>query len=162
MVLTVVVVACGYTPAGIYAGTNPQSATLQTSVIYPSDGILAPGQPEMVKIGATVQPSPGTAVHEYRLLLRVRGQNGRTVLSDSFFPSKVYSVAKLNMKNLVPGVYDLTGELHQHGVVVPAAQQYRIEKRRGVKPSPTATATTTPTPTATPTADPPSATPTPT
>ena len=53
------------------------------------------------------------------------------------------------MTDLVPGQYDLTGELHNHGVVVPAAQQYRIEKRRASKPTPTVAATPTPTPTAT-------------
>src|SRR5882762_3362317 len=147
-VLTLVVVACGYTPASIYAGTNPPAATLQTSVIYPSDGILAPGQPQMIKIGATVQTSPGTPLHAYKLLLKVRGQNGRTVLSNSFHPTQAYSVAKLNLKDLVPGQYDLTGELRNHGMVVPAAQQYRIEKRQNAKPTPTAV-TPTPTPTAT-------------
>jgi hypothetical protein len=148
-VLTLVIGACGYNPASIYAGSNPPAATLQTSVIYPSDGILAPGQPQMIKIGATVQTSPGTPLHAYKLLLKVRGQNGRTVLSNSFHPTQAYSVAKLNMKDLVPGQYDLTGELRNHGMVVPAAQQYKIEKRRNARPTPTVAATPTPTPTAT-------------
>jgi parallel beta-helix repeat protein len=154
--LIVLVVASGYPPALVHAGTSQLAATLQTSVVYPSDGILTPGQPEIVRIGATVQPSPGTPLHAYRLLLRVRGKNGRTVLSDSFHPKQVYSVAKLNMENLLPGEYELTGELHHDGLVVLATQKNQITKRRPAGPTPTVA----PTPTATPSADPPTATPT--
>ena len=153
--LIVLVVASGYPPALVHAGTSQLAATLQTSVVYPSDGILTPGQPEIVRIGATVQPSPGTPLHAYRLLLRVRRKNGRTVLSDSFHPKQVYSVAKLNMENLLPGEYELTGELHHDGLVVLATQKNRISKR-----GPAGTPTVAPTPTATPSADPPTATPT--
>src|SRR5260370_26196519 len=156
MALIVLGVAVGYPPALVRAGTSQLAATLQTSVVYPSDGILTPGQPEIVRIGATVQQPPGTPLHAYRLLLRVRGKNGRTVLSDSFHPKQVYSGAKLNMENLLPGEYELTGELHHDGLVVLATQKNRISKRQPAGPTPTVA----PTPTATPSADPPTATPT--
>ena len=149
MAFMVLVVACGYAQAGDNAGTNPPDATLQTSVVYPSDGILAPGQPEIVRIAATVQPSPGIPVHAYRLLLKVRGPGGRTVLSDSLHPDKVYSVATLSTKKLVPDEYDLTVQLRHDGQVVAASQPYRLSKRRHIHPTPAPTFTATPTLTAT-------------
>ena len=53
-------------------------AGLQVSVLYPADGILTPDQPQMVQVGVTVQPSPGTPLTKYKLLLKMLRHNGRT------------------------------------------------------------------------------------
>ena len=42
---------------GQHAKKKP--AKLQVSVLYPSDGILAPGQPQVVQVSATVRRGPG-------------------------------------------------------------------------------------------------------
>jgi hypothetical protein len=63
----------------------------------------------------------------------------------------------LSMGTLVPGQYDLTAELKDHGKTVAASQHFRIKKPpAGASKTPTATATPTPTltPTATPSTDP--------
>ena len=46
---------------------KPKPAKLQVSVLYPSNGILTPGQPQMVQVSATVQPGTGTPLNEYLL-----------------------------------------------------------------------------------------------
>src|SRR5882724_12668966 len=103
--LIMLAAACHYAHAGVTAQDTPTSA-LQAAVLYPSDGILSPDQPQVVQLGITVQPSPGIPLNTYRLLLRMRKQGGRTVLSDAFNPSQAYSVATLNTKKLVPGDYE--------------------------------------------------------
>lgn len=137
-------------------------AALQVSVLYPSNRILSPGQPQVVQVGITVQPSPGTPLNMCQLRLKMRKQNGGTVLSDSFHPTQSSSVMTLNAETLVPGEYNLTVELQHDGTAAPASKEYRITKRRPAKITPTAAATpsVTPTPTTTPSTDPPSSTPT--
>jgi hypothetical protein len=155
-VLLVLIIVCGYAQSAISAGTSSPAATLQTSLVYPSDGILTPGQRQIVRVANTVQPSPGTALHAYRLMLKMRKQNGQMVLSNSFHPTQASTVTTLSMRAVASGEYDLTAELHHEGTVIAASQLYRITKRRPSKPSPIITATATPnrTPTATPTTDP--------
>ena len=150
-VLIVLVVASGYAYAGVSAKKQPP-ASLQLAVIYPPNGILTPGQSQVVQVAAAVQPSPGTKVSAYRLMLKVQGQNGRTLLSDSFNPTQPDSLATISMKKLLPGDYALTAELQHNGTVVTASQQYQITKSgNSAEPTPTATATMsrTSTPTAT-------------
>ena len=139
-----------------HAKTPP---AVQVSVLYPTDGILNPGQSQIVQVGITVRPSAGTPLNQCRLLLRMRGQNGRTVLSDSVHPSPSSSVMTLSMGALVPGQYDLTAELKTHGKTLASSQHIRIKKPpAGASKTPTATATPTvtvtasATPTSTPTA----------
>ena len=137
-------------------------ATLQVSVLYPSNGILSPGLPQSVQVGITVQPSPGTPLNVCQLRLKMRKQNGGTVLSHSFHPTQPSSVMTLNAETLVPGEYNLTVELQHDGTAVPASKAYKIINRRpaNITPTPAATTSVTPTPTATPSSDPPSSTPT--
>ncbi len=144
-VLLLLILACAYARAGVSAETNSPTATLQTSLVYPSDGILIPGQRQIVQIADTVQPSPGIALHTYRLLLKMRRQNGRTVLSDSFHPTHASSVTTFNMREVAPGEYNLTAELHHEGTIVSASQTYLITKRQFGQATPTVTATRTPT-----------------
>jgi len=130
---------------------------VQVSVLYPTDGILNPGQSQIVQVGITVRPSAGTSLNQCRLLLRMRGQNGRTVLSDSVHPSPSSSVMTLSMGTLVPGQYDLTAELKTHGKTLAASQHIRIKKppaRASNTPIATATPTVTVTASATPTSTP--------
>src|SRR3984957_7036 len=139
-VLIVLVVASGYAYAGVTAKNQPP-ASLQLAIIYPSNGILTPGQSQVVQVAAAIQPSPGTKVRAYRLMLKVRGQNGRTLLSDSFNPTQPNSLATINMKKLLPGDYALTAELQHNGTVVTESQQYNISKPGNSAPTPTATPT---------------------
>ncbi len=143
-VLIVLVVVCGYVNAGISAQNPP--ASLQLSLVYPSNGILMPGQSQVVQVAAAIQPPPGIPIHAYRLMIKVRRRNGSALLCNSFYPTKPNSLAKLDLKNLLPGDYALTAQLDQNGSVITASQNYRIEKTRSASP------TVTPTPTATPTA----------
>jgi hypothetical protein len=90
-------------------------------------------------------------------MLKVQGQNGRTLVSNSFNPTQSDSLATINMKKLSPGDYALTAQLQHNGTIVTASQQYNITKAaNSVTPTPTATATvsrtSTPTPTSTRTA----------
>lgn len=134
--------------------TTQTPATLQLSVVYPPNGILSPGQPQILKVGFTIQPSPGTQLHKCRLRLKVLKTNGRKVLADSFRPAAASSVATLNMRAVAPGEYNLVAELEQSGTIVSAAQEFRIikEPKRSATATPTAKATATRTPTSTPTA----------
>src|SRR5271170_2310601 len=116
-------------------------AGLQASVVYPSDGILTPGQPQMVQIGVTVQPSSGTSLSTYQLRLML-GRNGRKVLSNLVHPTEATSVVTLNMTTVVPGKYELTAELVHEGKSVLPGKRFRIKKQYPV-------ATATPTVTAT-------------
>ncbi len=141
-------------------------AQIRMTVLYPSNGILSPGQSQIVQIGNTVQPSPGTLLNEYLLVLKLK-QNGRKVLLDSFHPTQTSSVTALSLEAVAPGKYDLTAELERSGTTVFAPQQIRIRKQKhpGATTTPTVTATQTPTltPAATPSTDPSStSTPTPT
>ena len=70
-----------------HAKTKP--AKLQVSVLYPSNGILSPGQPQIVQVSSTVQPGTGTPLNEYLLMLKVQKKNGSKVLSDSFHPTRL-------------------------------------------------------------------------
>jgi hypothetical protein len=141
--LTVLVFICGYANAGIAAQSSPP-ASLQLSLVYPSNGVLVPGQSQVVQVAAAIQPSPGTAIHAYLLMVKVHGPNGHTLVVDSFYPSRANPMATLNMKNLVPGDYSLTGELRHNATVVSASQKYRIRKPEpSITPTPTATPTRT-------------------
>ena len=149
-VLIVLVVASGYAYAGVSA-RKQSPASLQLAIVYPPNGILTPGQSQVVQVVAAIQPSPGTKVSTYRLMLKVQGQNGRTLVSNSFNPTQSDSLATINMKKLSPGDYALTAQLQHNGTIVTASQQYNIRKAaNSVTPTPTATATVsrTSTPTA--------------
>lgn len=155
-VLIVLVVASVYAYAGVSA-RKQSPASLQLAIVYPPNGILTPGQSQVVQVVAAIQPSPGTKVSTYRLMLKVQGQNGRTLVSNSFNPTQSDSLATINMKKLSPGDYALTAQLQHNGTIVTASQQYNITKAaNSVTPTPTATATvsrtSTPTPTSTRTA----------
>ena len=137
---------------GTHAKKKP--AKLQVSVLYPSDGILAPGQPQVVQVSATVQPRTGTPLSQYLLMLKVLKKNGSKVFSDSFHPTQASSVTTLSMGAVAPGQYDVTAELQGGGTTVFAPKRIRIKKRSGPSATATPTITATPTPTRTPTATP--------
>ena len=144
-----------YPPHSINAKhAKRKPAKLEVSVLYPSNGILSPGQPQIVQVGATVKPSSGTPFNQYLLMLKVRKQNGPKVLSDSFHPTQASSVTTLSMGAVAPGEYELTAELEHGGTTVFAPQRIRIKKRTGSVATATPTLTATPTPTRTPTATP--------
>ena len=119
-----------------------------------------PGQSQVVQVAAAIQPSPGTPIHAYLLMIKVRDQNGNALFANSFYPTQPDSLAGLNMKKLSPGDYTVTAQLQYNGTIVTASEKYRIQKpANAVTPTPTATATRTRTATATPSKR---ATPTPT
>ena len=151
--LIILVLACGYANAEI-SSRHAVPASLQLSIIYPSNGILTPGQSQVVQVAAAIQPSPGTPIHAYLLMLKVRGQNGNALFANSFNPTKANSLASLNMKQLSPGNYTVTAQLQYNGTSVAAPQKYQITKSGSGNfgtPTPTATATVsrTSTPTST-------------
>jgi hypothetical protein len=99
-----VVLAAGFANSGIFSTgesfaqdlphslsskkkAKPKPPVLKTSVLYPSDGVLSPDEPQIVQIGVTVQPSPGTPLNQYVLLLNVLKHNGPKVLSDPVHPT---------------------------------------------------------------------------
>ena len=136
-------------------------ARLRVSVLYPSNRILTSGKPQVVQVVETVQPSTGTPLNEYQLVLTLLKHNGLKVLSDSFSPSDTSSVTTLSMDTVAPGEYDLAAELQQNGTTVSGPRLIRIKKRSDAAASATPTITATATPTATPSTDPsPTSTPT--
>ena len=144
-VLTVLVIVSGYASDGISA-QDSAPASLQLSVLYPSNGILMPGQSQIVQVAAAIQTPLGTPLSAYRLLLKMRKKDGQTVIRSSFRPDKDSTVAKLSMRSAPAGSYDLTAELRQAGTIVSSSQPYAITKRsESAQPTPTLTATQTPT-----------------
>ena len=128
-------------------------ASLQVSVLYPNDGILAPGQSQVVKVGVTAQPASGIPLSKYELRLKVLNRNGRTIISGSSYPTETSSVMTISMEALKPAEYALTAELVHNGKVVHAPGRIRITKENYPVATATPTATTSPTPvTPTPTA----------
>jgi hypothetical protein len=128
-------------------------ASLQLSVVYPDDGILAPGQSEVVKVGVTAQPASGIPLSKYELRLKVLNRNGRTIISGSSYPTETSSVMTISMEALKPAEYALTAELVHNGKVVHAPGRIRITKENYPVATATPTATPSPTPvTPTPTA----------
>ena len=88
---------------------------LFSSLVYPSNGILMPGQSQVVQVAAAIQPSPGTPIHAYLLMLKVRDQKGNALFVNSFYPTQSDSLAGLNMKKLSPGAYTVTAQLQYNG-----------------------------------------------
>jgi hypothetical protein len=122
-------------------------AALQVSVVYPSNGVLTPGQSQVVQLGVTVQPTTGIPLGKYRLLLKVLNQkNGRKVMSDTSYPTQASSVTNVSMATLAPDEYDVTAQLEYNGTVVRAPQRVRIKKQTDPVATATPTATVTPTP----------------
>ena len=136
--LIILVLACGYANAEI-SSRHAVPASLQLSIIYPSNGILTPGQSQVVQVAAAIQPSPGTPIHAYLLMLKVRGQNGNALFANCFNPTKANSLASLNMKQLSPGNYTVTAQLQYNGTSVAAPQKYQITEsdREFCTPTPT-------------------------
>lgn len=102
-------------------------ARLRVSVLYPSNRILTSGKPQVVQVVETVQPSTGTPLNEYQLVLTLLKHNGLKVLSDSFSPSDTSSVTTLSMDTVAPGEYDLAAELQQNGTTVSGPRLIRIK-----------------------------------
>jgi hypothetical protein len=120
--LTILILACGYANASVSA-RHSVPASLQLSVVYPSNGILMPGQSQVVQVASAIQPSPGTPIHAYLLMIKVRDQKGNALFANSFYPTQSDSLAGLNMKKLSPGAYTVTAQLNYNGTVVYASQK---------------------------------------
>src|SRR5271170_7120238 len=128
-------------------------ASLQLSVLYPTNGILVPGQPQLVRIGITARPAGGIPLSKYKLLLKVLKHNGRKIMSGTSHPTETNSVMTVSMAALKPAEYALSAELERNGRVVRAPEQIKITKEDDPVATPTPTATPTPvTPTPTSTA----------
>ena len=56
---------------------------LQVSLLYPPNGVLGSNQAQMIQVGVTVTPSPGTSLGSYRLLLKMRAPSGHTRILSS-------------------------------------------------------------------------------
>ena len=127
---------------------------LQVSLIYPPNGVLGSNQAQMIQLGVTVTPQPGTSLGSYRLLLKMRAPSGHTAFYHHFRVTGAYSVLTLNARKLAPAHYSLTTKLVRNGTDLTASQTM-IEKDQDQVPTPTSTATatasSTPTATATPT-----------
>ena len=128
-------------------------ASLQLSVLYPANGILVPGQPQVVTVGITARPAGGIPLSKYKLLLKVLKHNGRKIMSGTSHPTETNSVMTVSMATLKPAEYALSAELERNGRVVRAPGQIKITKEDDPVATPTPTATPTPvTPTPTSTA----------
>ena len=123
---------------------------MQVSLLYPSDGILVPGQQQVVRLGVTVAPSSGISPRSYKLLLKMRGPKGRTVIYRYFSLAGSDSVVTLNVRQLLPATYNLMAKSAPGGNPMTVLAQFQIDKKAGPVPTPTATASATATPTATP------------
>ena len=49
---------------------------LQVSLLYPANGVLQSNQSQMVQVGVTVTPKPGTSLGSYRLQMKMRAPSG--------------------------------------------------------------------------------------
>ncbi len=76
-----------------------------------------PGQRQIVQVADTIQPSPGTPIHAYLLLIKMRIRRA-TFLANSFHPTQSDSLAGLNMKKLSPGAYTVTAQLNYNGTLI--------------------------------------------
>ena len=131
------------------AKTNRTAPGPQISVVYPSNGVLTPGEPQIIQVAVTVHPAPSAPLNAYRVLLKMRRHNAQTVVYDYFYLKQASSVLTLNIKKLPAAAYDLIAKLERDATAVPAAQQYQIEKLSGSAATPTITPTPTPPATAT-------------
>src|SRR5208337_1270290 len=113
---------------------------LQVSLVYPPNGVLGSNQVQIVQVGVTVTPSPGTSLGSYRLLLKMRAPSGHTAFYQHFRVTKAYSVLTLNARKLAPARYSLTTKLVRNGTDLTASQTM-IEKEQDPVPTPTATST---------------------
>ena len=132
------------------ASTRVGSPAMQVSLLYPSDGILVPGQQQVVRLGVTVAPSSGISPRSYKLLLKMRGPKGRTVIYRYFSLAGSDSVVTLNVRQLLPATYNLMAKSAPGGNPMTVLAQFQIDKKAGPVPTPTATESATATPTATP------------
>jgi len=121
---------------------------LLVSVIYPPNGVLGSNQAQMIQVGVSVTPSPGTALGSYRLMMKMRRPSGHVAFSQQFRVTKAYSVLTLNAQKLAPAEYSLTTKLVRNGTKLTGSQTI-IEKEQDPVPTPTATATATSTATGT-------------
>jgi len=63
--------------AKVKAGTSG----LRVSLLYPPNGVLGSNQTQMIQVGVTVTPSPGTSLNSYRLQLKMRAPSGHLAFS---------------------------------------------------------------------------------
>ena len=126
---------------------------LRVSVLYPSNGVLGSNQAQMIQVGVTVTPSPGTSLGSYRLLLKMRTPSGHTAFYQHLRVTRTYSVLTLNARKLAPARYSLSTKLVRNGTDLTASQN-TIVKEQDPVPTPTSSATATATSTATATATP--------
>ena len=75
---------------------------LKVSLLYPANGVLGSNQAQMIQVGVTVTPRPGTSLSSYRLKLKMRAPSGHLAFSQQFRVTKAYSVLTLNARKLAP------------------------------------------------------------
>src|SRR5580692_9140525 len=124
---------------------------LQVSLLYPANGVLQSNQSQMVQIGVTVTPKPGTSLGSYRLQMKMRAPSGHVAFSQQFRVNNAYSVLTLNASKLAPAQYSLSTKLVRKGTNLNASQTV-IDKKNGPIPTPSSTATARATSTSTATA----------
>ena len=124
---------------------------LQVSLLYPANGVLQSNQSQMVQVGVTVTPKPGTSLGSYRLQMKMRAPSGHVAFSQQFRVNNAYSVLTLNASKLAPAQYSLTTKLVRKGTNLNASQTI-IDKKNGPIPTPSTTATARATSTSTATA----------
>ena len=115
---------------------------LRVSLLYPPNGVLGSNQAQMIQVGVTVTPSPGTSLDSYRLLMKMRAPSGHLAFSQQFRVGKAYSVLTLNARKFKPAQYSLTTKLVRNGTDLTASQN-TIVKEQDPVPTPTSTATAT-------------------
>src|SRR5580692_9509317 len=124
---------------------------LQVSLLYPANGVLQSNQSQMVQVGVTVTPKPGTSLGSYRLQMKMRAPSGHVAFSQQFRVNNAYSVLTLNASKLAPAQYSLSTKLVRKGTNLNASQTI-IEKKNAPIPTPSSTATARATSTSTATA----------
>lgn len=127
--------------------STPLPASLDVTVLYPSDGILKLGQSQLVRANITIGPPPGVPAHNYRLVTTIHNAVGNVVRSHSYHPAHTQSVGNVTMRGLSPGDYTFSVELYSGTTMVAQSRSSKITKKGKPIPTPTVTATPTGTPT---------------
>jgi hypothetical protein len=142
--------------------STPVPASLDVTLVYPSDGVVRPGMRQVVRASITIGPPAGTPTRNYLVVTKISDTAGTVVRTHAYHPKAAQSMGQVSMLHVPPGDYTFSTELYSAGTMVAQSGSSNVTKtpRRAPKSSPTPTPTATVAPTSTPTIAP-TATPTP-
>lgn len=156
-ILIGLVIACNVSAARVWAESSqlsPSQASLNVTVLYPSDGTLFPGERQLVQASVAIDAPLGVAPHDYVVETQLQNTDGKVVRRRQYRPASFQSLSKIGLRYLPPGNYTFSTGLYYGGTLVAQSAASNIKKtsphnRKG--PNSGITPTSTPTPTVAPT-----------